>query len=36
MKSIIKFQLYRTVVDKSIWIAAVVCACFAGMEWRKV
>lgn len=33
MKSIIKSRLYQTVVDKSIWIAAMVCACFADMEW---
>lgn len=33
MKRIIKSQLYETVVDKSIGIAALVFACFVGMEW---
>lgn len=33
MKRIIKSQLYETVVDKSIGIAALVFAFFVGMEW---
>jgi len=36
MNNIVKSQLYQTVVDKSIWVIAVVCACFAGMEWSSI